>query len=135
MATRKRVPEKFARYDSAEYLKGPEEIAEYLAAAFEEGGGDAAYMAHVIGTAARAHGMMQLAKQTGLTREGLYKALAQGGNPSFDTIVRVMEALGVKLVPHAARAPSPEAPSRGRTTRSRAARKGERPRPRALVGG
>jgi probable addiction module antidote protein len=103
MAARTRETEKFARYDSADYLKTPEDVAEYLLAAFEEGGDDAAYMAHVIGIAARAHGgMTKLAKETGMTRAGLYKALSKDGNPSFDTIVRAMRVLGVRLVPRLA---------------------------------
>lgn len=88
------LAEKFARYDSADYLKTPEDVAEYLVAAFEDGGDDAAYMAHVIGVAARAHG--------GMTRAGLYKALSKDGNPSFDTIVKAMRVLGVRLVPQLA---------------------------------
>jgi probable addiction module antidote protein len=100
MATRTRKTERFSRYDSADYLKTPEDVAEYLIAAFEEGGDDAAYMAHVIGIAARAHGgMTKLAKETGMTRAGLYKALSKDGNPSFDTIVKAMRVLGVRLVP------------------------------------
>ena len=103
MATRNRKAEKFTRYDSAEYLKTPDEVAEYLVAAFEDGGDDAAYMAHVIGIAARAHGgMTKLAKETGMTRAGLYKALSKNGNPSFDTIVKAMRVLGVRLVPQLA---------------------------------
>jgi probable addiction module antidote protein len=58
MATRNDRAEKFARYDSADYLKTPEDVAEYVVAAFEDGGDDAAYMAHVIGIAARVHGGM-----------------------------------------------------------------------------
>lgn len=93
----------FARYDSTEYLRSPEEVVEYLIAAFEEAGDDAGYIAYVIGNAARAHGgMTKLAKKTGITRAGLHKALSKDGNPSFDTIVRTMRALGVKLVPKAA---------------------------------
>ena len=103
MATRTRKTERFSRYDSAEYLKTPADIAEYLIAAFEEAGDDAAYMAHVIGVAARAHGgMTKLAKQTGISRAGLHKALSKDGNPSFDTIVKTMRALGVRLVPQPA---------------------------------
>ena len=65
MATRTRKTDRFTRYDSADYLKTQEDVAEYLVAAFEEGGNDAAYMAHVIGVAARAHGgMTELAKET-----------------------------------------------------------------------
>jgi probable addiction module antidote protein len=103
MATRNKKAEKFARYDSADYLKTPEDVAEYLVAAFEDGGDDAAYMAHVIGIAARAHGgMTKLAKATGMTRAGLYKALSKDGNPSFDTIIKAMRVLGVRLVPQLA---------------------------------
>lgn len=103
MATRNRKAEKFAGYDSADYLKTPEDVAEYLVAAFEDGGDDAAYMAHVIGIAARAHGgMTKLAKETGMTRAGLYKALSKDGNPSFDTIIKAMRVLGVRLVPQLA---------------------------------
>jgi probable addiction module antidote protein len=72
----------------------------HLNAAFEEGGDDAAYMAHVIGIAARAHGgMTKLATETGITRAGPYKALSRDGNPSFDTIVKAMRVLGARLVP------------------------------------
>jgi probable addiction module antidote protein len=99
MATRKSKPGKLTAYDSADYIRSPEELAEYLAAAFEEGGDDPAYMTHVIGVAARAYGMMQLAKDSGLSRESLYKALSKDGNPSLATIVKVMRALGVRLVP------------------------------------
>jgi len=98
--TKKR--ESFSRYDSADYLRSPEEVVQYLIAAFEEAGDDPAYMAHVIGNAVRAHGgMTKLAKKTGITRAGLHKALSKDGNPSFDTIVKTMRALGVKLVPQA----------------------------------
>jgi probable addiction module antidote protein len=100
MATRNRNTERLARFDSADYLKTPGDVAEYLVAAFEGGGENAAYMAHVIGIAARAHGgMTKLAKDTGMTRAGLYKALSKDGNPSFDTIVKTMRVLGVRLVP------------------------------------
>jgi probable addiction module antidote protein len=103
MVAKTRKKERFARYDSADYLKTPGDVAEYLLSAFEEGGDDAAYMAHVIGVAARAHGgMTRLAKETGMTRAGLYKALSKDGNPSFETIVKAMRVLGVRLVPQLA---------------------------------
>jgi probable addiction module antidote protein len=106
MAVRRRKTEKFPRYDSADYPKTPEDVAEYLVAAVEEGGEDAAYMAHVIGIAARAYGgMTKLAKETGMTRAGLYKALSKDGNPSFDTIVKAMRVLDVRLVPQLATSP------------------------------
>ncbi len=102
MKARARKTERVARYDSADYLKTAEDVAEYLVAAFEEAGDDAAYMAHVIGVAARAHGgMSKLARKTGISRAGLHKALSKDGNPSFDTIVKSMRALGVRLVPRA----------------------------------
>jgi len=63
----------------------------------EEAGDDAAFIAHALGNVARARGMGQLAKDTGLTREGLYKALNKDGNPSFATVLKVMKALGLNL--------------------------------------
>jgi len=72
-------------------------MALYLQACFEEAGDDAAYIAKAIGNIARAKGMTQLAKDTGLGRESLYKALSGEGNPSFATILKVTHALGLKL--------------------------------------
>jgi probable addiction module antidote protein len=85
------------RWDSAEYLKTEEDIALYLQACFEEAGDDAAFIAKSLGTIARARSMTQLAKDTGLGRESLYKALSGEGNPSFATILKVINALGLKL--------------------------------------
>jgi len=79
----------------------------YLDACLEEAGDDAAFIAHALGVVARAKGMTQLAHDTGLGRESLYKALSGEGNPSFATILKVIRALGVKLhaeMAHAARA-------------------------------
>ncbi|CAM3746043.1 addiction module antidote protein [Polaromonas hydrogenivorans] len=84
-------------YDSAEYLKTEEDIAAYFEACLEEAGDDAAFLAKALGTIARARGMTQLAKDTGLGRESLYKALSGQGNPSFATILKVMRALGLRL--------------------------------------
>jgi probable addiction module antidote protein len=69
----------------------------YLEACLDEAGDDAAFIAKALGTIARAKGMTQLAKETGLGRESLYKALSGEGNPSFATILKVMSALGIKL--------------------------------------
>ncbi len=88
---------KTKRWDSAEHLKNDEDIAAYIDACLEEAGDDAAFIAHALGVVARAKGMTQLAKDTGLGRESLYKALSGEGNPSFATILKVMHALGVKL--------------------------------------
>lgn len=86
------------RWDSAEYLKTEEDIALYLQACFEEAGDDAAFIAKALGTIARARSIMtQLAKDTGLGRESLYKALSDDGNPSFAAILKVINALGLKL--------------------------------------
>jgi probable addiction module antidote protein len=99
MATKKRVKETFARYDTADYLKSDEDMVAYLEACMEEAGDDAAFIADALGTIARARGMTRLAEETGLTREGLYKALNKDSNPSFGTVLKVMRALGLKFVP------------------------------------
>lgn len=84
-------------WDSAEHLKTDEDIAAYLDAALEEAGEDTAFIAKALGTVARARGMTQLAKDTGLAREALYRALSPSGNPKFDTVLKVLRALGVQL--------------------------------------
>ncbi len=84
-------------YDTAEYLKTDEEMALYLEACFEEAGDDSAFIAKALGNIARARGMSQLARDTGLAREGLYKALSENGNPEFATVMKVIKALGLKL--------------------------------------
>lgn len=85
------------RYDVAEHLRTPQEMAAYLEACMEEAHGDAAFVARALGNIARAKGMSQVASETGLSRESLYKALSGERNPSFDTILKVIEALGLKL--------------------------------------
>jgi probable addiction module antidote protein len=88
---------KFSRYDVTEYLKSKEELAAYLGACMEDAGDDAAYIAAALGDVARARGMLQLAKDTGIPRDGLYKALSHDGNPSLATVLKVVKALGLKL--------------------------------------
>ena len=83
-------------FDPAEYLKDDADIAAYLSVVIEEG--DAGELAHALGVAARARGMAQIAEETGIGREALYKALRADAQPRFDTISRVCKALGVKLV-------------------------------------
>ena len=95
---------KLRKWDSAEHLKTDEEMALYLEACLEEAGDDAAFIAKALGTIARAKGMTQLARETGLGRESLYKALSGEGNPSFATILKVIAALGIKLHAESARA-------------------------------
>ena len=93
---------KTTRYDVAEHLRTPEEMAAYLEACMEEAAGDAAFIAKALGDIARAKGMTQVAQDAGLSRESLYKALSGERNPGFDTILKVVNALGLKL--HAASA-------------------------------
>jgi probable addiction module antidote protein len=88
---------KTSRYDVAEHLRTPEEMAAYLEACMLEADGDAAFVAKALGDIARAKGMSQIARDTGLSRESLYKALSGERTPSFDTILKVVDALGLKL--------------------------------------
>lgn len=88
---------KLRKWDSAEYLKTDDDMVSYLQACMDEAGDDAAFIAKALGNIARAKGMSQLSKDTGLGRESLYKALSGDGNPSFATILKVMHALGIKL--------------------------------------
>lgn len=92
-----RRKEKFSPYDVADYLSNEEGLAAYLDACMEEAGDDAAFIAAALGDIARARGMVQLARDTGISREGLYKALSSDGNPSFATVLKVIKALGLKL--------------------------------------
>ncbi|EQC00361.1 putative addiction module antidote protein [Photorhabdus temperata] len=91
------MSEQFTRWDSAEYLKTEADMAEYLDACIEEVGDDPAFIARALGTIARARGMTQVAKDAGLSRESLYRALSGDGNPEFGTILKVVKALGLKL--------------------------------------
>ena len=84
-------------YDVSDYLRTPEEMAAYLEACIEEADGDAAFIAKALGDIARAQGMTQVARDAGLSRESLYKALSGERSPSFNTILKVVSALGLKL--------------------------------------
>ena len=86
-----------ARFDVAEHLRTPEEMAAYLEACLEEADGDAAFVAKALGDIARAKGMTQVARDAGLSRESLYKALSGERTPNFDTILKVIRALGLSL--------------------------------------
>jgi probable addiction module antidote protein len=88
-------------FDAADYLRTPEEITAFLEAVFEDYDGDTRVIVKALGVAARAQGMQSIAKATGLSREGLYQALSGKGNPSFDTMLKVMGAIGVELRPKA----------------------------------
>ena len=94
---------KTTRYDVAEHLRTPQEMAAYLEACLEEADGDAAFIAKALGDIARAKGMAQVARDAGLSRESLYKALSGDRSPGFDTILKVIEALGLRLHAEASR--------------------------------
>ena len=89
------MAEKLTSYDPAEDLSSDEAIAIFMAEAFQTN--DAGYIAHALGVVARARNMSQLARDTGLTREGLYKALSADGNPSFGTVLKVADAMGYRF--------------------------------------
>jgi probable addiction module antidote protein len=86
---------KTTRFDATEYLDTPERQAEYISAALETG--DPAFVRDAVGIVARARGMSDVARATGLNRESLYKALGESGNPEFGTMLGVLRALGLEL--------------------------------------
>ena len=85
------------RWDAADHLKDGADCAAYLQAILEEDGADEKLIAAALGDIARARGMMQVARDSGLAREALYRALSAEGNPSFATVLKVIRALGLKL--------------------------------------
>ncbi len=89
-------------FDAAEFLENEEDMAAYLEAAFEDG--DVPVIVQALGTIARARGMSEIARQTGLGRESLYKALSPDGNPEFATVLKVVRALGLRIHAEPARA-------------------------------
>ena len=89
-----------APWDSAELLDTPEAVAAYIEAAFEEN--DPAFITYALGVVARAKGMSQVARDVGVTREALYKALASTGDPKLSTFLGVLKALGMKVTARAA---------------------------------
>lgn len=85
------------RWDSAQHLQTDQDMADYLDACLAEGGDDPAFITHALGIIARARGISQLARDTGLSREGIYKALSTDGNPSFGLVLKIIKALGLSL--------------------------------------
>lgn len=102
IAAKKTRKTKTTPYDVAEHLRTSEEMAAYLDAWLKEGSDDVAGIARALGDIARAKGMSQVAKDAGLSRESLYRALSAEGNPSFSTVLKVAKALGVRLHAQAA---------------------------------
>ncbi|MDN6440247.1 addiction module antidote protein [Corynebacterium nuruki] len=87
--------EQFSAFDSADYLDNLDDAAAYLEASLEDG--DASGVPKALGAIARSGNLSELARRVGMSREGLYKALSADGNPSFDTIVKVSHALGLRI--------------------------------------
>ena len=114
---------KTSKFDVAEHLRTSEEMAAYLEACIEEAPQDAAFIAKAVGDIARAKGMSQVALDAGLSRESLYKALSGDRSPDFDTILRVMSALGLRI--HATSELSAERPNK----RIQPTRAKDKPRP------
>ena len=97
MAIKGKAKLKLKKWNSAEHLETEEDIALYWEACLEEAAEDPAFITAALGNIARARGMTGLARKTGLTREGLYKALSPDGNPEFATVMKVIRALGLHL--------------------------------------
>lgn len=95
------MPIQLKRWNAANHLNDEVDVAFYLEACFAEDPGDGSLVLAALGDIARSRGMSQLSRETGLTREGLYKALSQEGNPSFATVMKVVNAFGLRL--HAGR--------------------------------
>lgn len=91
------MSETFSVYDSADYIHSDADAVAYLVASMEEGGDDPAFLAHALGVVARARNMSEIARQAGMTRAGLYRALDAKGNPTLATVVHVLAALGCRL--------------------------------------
>jgi len=89
------MTDKLTTYDPAEDLVSDDAIAAFMAEAFESN--DVSYIAHALGVVARARGMSQIARQTGLSREQLYRSFSERGNPTLKTTLAVMKALGIDL--------------------------------------
>ncbi|MCC7287402.1 MAG: putative addiction module antidote protein [Burkholderiaceae bacterium] len=85
------------RWEVQDALRSPEDCAAFVEAAIEEAADDPAFIALVLGEVAKARGMAQTARDAGMTREGLYKALSPQGNPSFATVLKVLAALGLRM--------------------------------------
>jgi len=96
------MPKKLSAYDPAEDLGSKQAIAIFMAEALKTN--DAAYIAHALGVVARAKGMSEIARQTGLSREQLYRSFSSGGNPTLKTTIAVMKALGISLTAKTAKA-------------------------------
>ena len=89
--------DKLTPYDTADYLQGEADIVAYLEAVMAESGDDPGFITHALGVVARTRNFSKIARESGISREGLYKALSEGGNPSFVTVAKIARALGLRL--------------------------------------
>lgn len=95
-----RKGEKFERFDAADYLDGLGEVAAYLEIALEASAGDPTAVPRALGVIARSQNMSELARRVEMSRDGLYKALSEEGNPTWSTILKVTNALGLRFELH-----------------------------------
>ncbi|MDQ6934379.1 MAG: putative addiction module antidote protein [Actinomycetota bacterium] len=94
------MSEKYQRFDAADYLKDLDDVAVFLEVALEDSAEDPSAVPHALGIIARSQNMSELARRVGMSRDGLYKALSEDGNPTWSTILRVTNALGLRFEVH-----------------------------------
>lgn len=94
------MSEKYQRFDAADYLKDLDDVAVFLEVALEDSAEDPSAVPHALGIIARSQNMSELARRVGMSRDGLYKALSEDGNPTWSTILRVTNALGLRFELH-----------------------------------
>jgi probable addiction module antidote protein len=115
------MSEKFTRWDAADSLKTGEDMALYLDACLNEDSGDGQLIRAALNDIARARGMSQLARDTGITREGLYRALSDKGNPELTTVLKIIKALGMQLHATSSTTSKPRRAARKKTPADRVA--------------
>ncbi len=94
------MSEKYKRFDAADYLKDLDDVALFLEVALEDSAEEPSAVPHALGIIARSQNMSELARRVGMSRDGLYKALSEDGNPTWSTILRVTNALGLRFELH-----------------------------------
>lgn len=94
------MAEKYQRFDAADYLKNLDDVATYLEVALEDSAEDPAAVPRALGVIARSQNMSSLARRVGMSRDGLYKALSEDGNPTWSTILKITNALGLRFELH-----------------------------------
>jgi len=94
------MSEKYQRFDAADYLKDLDDVAVFLEVALEDSAEDPSAVPHALGIIARSQNMSELARRVGMSRDGLYKALSEEGNPTWSTILKVTDALGLRFELH-----------------------------------